>query len=152
MQEATEAYRSSDTDTVKSKIEEFWRSRKSKGDPIAVNGLNFLNANPEKPHKNIIANFLNNRIQKNYSNANPNQHLDFNEVRIELMKKHIEYTDNDNRGVPGLLNPRQATEYHHKVFESYGLPKNTFGGTMLSGSLWEADLNRVFWCHKCDLQ
>jgi len=31
---------------------------------------------------------------------------------------------------PGLLSAKQVTEYHRRVFESFGLPPATFGGTM----------------------
>ncbi|WP_420787748.1 FG-GAP-like repeat-containing protein [Shewanella chilikensis] len=78
--------------------------------------------------------------------------IDMQDVRLQLMNKHAEFVEGDNLGVPGLLNPRQIAEYHHQVFNGLGLPSSTFGGTPLTGTLWEADVWDPIWCKGCDTQ
>ncbi|KNC66282.1 hypothetical protein AC626_17965 [Pseudoalteromonas rubra] len=78
--------------------------------------------------------------------------VDMQDVKLQLMNKHAEFVEADNLGVPGLLNPRQIAEYHHQVFNGLGLPSSTFGGTPLTGALWEADVWDPIWCKGCDTQ
>ena len=107
------------------KVREFWESRLKSGDPIAQLALDVLDG------KNS------GRIALNRLNRFASQHgveLDNNEVSIEIMKLHAEVTATDD---DGWLMPRQIAAYHHEVFEEYGLPANTFGGTPLTGALWE---------------
>lgn len=83
--------------------------------------------------------------------------VDTRDVQIRLMNAHALAVNADNLGVPGLLNPRQIAVYHHQVFNDLGLPNATFGGTPLTGMLWEADVSRYYvpgldWCKGCDTQ
>ena len=68
------------------------------------------------------------------------------------MNAHALAVEADNLGVPGLLNPTQITVYHHQVFTDLGLPKSTFGGTPLTGQLWEVDVWDGLGCKGCDTQ
>lgn len=76
--------------------------------------------------------------------------LDLNEVGIRIMQAHVAAVDADKLGTPGLLSPRQAAAYHHDVFAEYGLPATTFGGTPMTGGLWEASATKAIWCRGCD--
>jgi hypothetical protein len=83
--------------------------------------------------------------------------VDTRDVQIRLMNAHALAVNADNLGVPGLLNPSQIAVYHHQVFNDLGLPNATFGGTPLTGMLWEADVSRYYvpgldWCKGCDTQ
>ena len=78
--------------------------------------------------------------------------VDTRDVQVRLMNAHALAVDADTLGVPGLLNSEQITVYHHRVFTELGLPKATFGGTPLTGHLWEVDIWDGIWCKGCDTQ
>jgi hypothetical protein len=81
---------------------------------------------------------------------------DVRDVQIRLMNAHADWVAADTQGVPGLLNATQIAAYHHEVFNAIGLPDATFGGTPLTGMLWEAEVSRYYllgfldWCQGCD--
>lgn len=68
--------------------------------------------------------------------------LDINQVRVDLMRAHLAAVDADVLGTAHLLNPRQIAVYHHQVFSTYSLPTTAFGGTPMTGALWEASVTR----------
>ena len=78
--------------------------------------------------------------------------IDTRDVQVRLMNAHALAVEADNLGIPGLLNPTQITVYHHQVFTDLGLPKATFGGTPLTGQLWEVGIWDGLWCKGCDTQ
>ena len=93
---------------------------------------------------------INNRLEA-YDKVFGTGTLNLEEVGIKLMNAHVAWTDSDKLGVRGLLSPRQIATYHHDVFAEYGLPSTTFGGTPITGSLWEASATASVWCTGCDL-
>jgi RHS repeat-associated protein len=72
------------------------------------------------------------------------------DVQIRLMNAHATAVELDNLGIKGSLNADQITRYHHKVFNEIGLPKATFGGTPLTGTMAEVDVWKGLWCKGCD--
>lgn len=65
----------------------------------------------------------------------------------------INFVDIDMQDVRvRLMNARQIADCHFDVFRSIGLPVATFGGTPLTGTLWETAVWRVIydWCVGCD--
>ena len=79
---------------------------------------------------------------------------DYNEyeVNIRLMNAHGAAVHSDMNGIPGLLNNMQITKYHHEVFEQLGLPHSTFGGTPVTGMMWESNVWNSIWCEGCDTE
>ena len=69
-----------------------------------------------------------------------------NDVGVDLMKAHVEAT---TRRSDGWLSPQEIADYHHDVFSIYNLPAKTFGGTPITGGLWEASITRRLWCGWC---
>lgn len=92
---------------------------------------------------------INNRLQA-YARVYGNGDLGLQEVGVAVMRAHVAAVDEDNVGVIGLLDPKQIEKYHHAVFALYGLPTTAFGGTPMTGELWEADATRLVWCRGCD--
>ena len=117
----------------------FWTSRRLK-DPLAGFALDIIDkiGVGDAANKRLIAYGLWKGLTVNLE-----------EVGIALMRAHVRAVDADKDGVMYLLSPDQVALYHHEVFASFGLPKNTFGGTS-SGNLWETSLTRVGWCLGCD--
>lgn len=78
--------------------------------------------------------------------------IDLEQVSIKIMRAHADVSVWD---ADGWLTPRQIAEYHHGVLGKYGLPPQTFGGTPVTGQLWEADINfgwirgYKYWCEGC---
>ena len=91
---------------------------------------------------------INNRIEV-FARAT-GQEIDLAVVRSRLMSAHVRATDLDTEGIIGLLSPGQIAEYHHVVFQQFGLPPTTFGGTAFTGSVREAGVYRWLWCQGCD--
>ena len=77
---------------------------------------------------------------------------EYDAIRLALARADAAAIRADIRGSPHLLSVRQITAYHWRVFERFGLPRQTFGGTPLFGQMWEAEAtNRAFeWCGSCD--
>ncbi len=78
--------------------------------------------------------------------------VDTRDVQIRLMNAHANAVALDQVNVPGLLSPEQITVYHHQVFLDLGLPKATFGGTPVTGQLWEVPVWTDIWCKGCDIK
>lgn len=65
--------------------------------------------------------------------------MDLEKVGVDIMRAHAQAAAAD---ADGWLTPGQIAEYHHEVFGQYGLPARTFGGTPITGGLWEADVKK----------
>ncbi|WP_447894313.1 RHS repeat-associated core domain-containing protein [Vreelandella sp. GE22] len=76
--------------------------------------------------------------------------IDTKDVQVRLMNAHANAVEQDDLGVPGLLNPVQIAEYHHDIFNDLGLPNSTFGGTPITGTPGEATVWDWLWCKGCD--
>ncbi|RLA52462.1 MAG: hypothetical protein DRR42_07530 [Gammaproteobacteria bacterium] len=70
-----------------------------------------------------------------------------------ILDAHLDSTDQEEFDggpfVEAKLGPRQIADYHHEVFLSLGLPKDTFGGTV-TGFRDEALISGKYWCPSCD--
>ena len=69
---------------------------------------------------------------------------------VDLMVAHVGAVNTDIQGLPGKLGARQIAQYHHVTFDTYGLPRRTFGGTPVTGLLPEADRTKFIWCPSCE--
>jgi len=119
----------------------FWESRLASGDPIAPLALEIID--------NVgLGRAANEWLKLNARRAGVE--IDLDQIGVELMNRHVEFTDQDPLGRRGLLNPRQVAEFHHLVFGAHGLPPTAFGGTPFTGQLYEADITRDIWCRGCD--
>ena len=128
----------------------FWKSRlQDSHDPVGKIGLKALNNDGSILDYLFGGQAINNRMQA-YSRVYNSGHLDLDEVGVKLMNAHMDAVNLDDNGEVGLLNPRQIATYHHEVFKEYGLPPTTFGGTPMTGNLFEANLTRFIWCTGCD--
>lgn len=127
----------------------FWLSRKAVGDPMADIALAAIENEGGVGDYLFGGQAINNRLQA-YARVYGGGELDLHEVGVEVMKAHVLAVDQDKIGVIGLLNPRQIAKYHHDVFANYGLPTTAFGGTPMTGGLWEASATRWVWCRGCD--
>lgn len=126
----------------------FWRLRKAAGDPIADVAIPILE---NRGLNGRVANFLTGL------SGNPEK---LHELGVALMKAHINATkfdyENCTGNVPGLLSPDQVAEYHHVVFNQFGIGARLwndtngswlFGGTLLN---LPPNLYRPVWCNACD--
>ena len=131
-------------------VEGYYKARAEAGDSYAARALMVVQDQCTSPTACVMA-YANMRLTGNYLLIHgelPN----LKEVQIALMNKHAEFVQADNFGVKGLLNPTQIAEYHYEVFDTMGLPRSTFGGTPLTGRLFEAGVWRSIWCTGCDTQ
>ena len=80
--------------------------------------------------------------------------IDEQQLGLDIMHAHVMATDTDAFGIIHLLSKRQITDYHVRVFKSYGLPDYTFGGAPLGGKTGggalEWFLGEWLWCPDCD--
>ena len=74
------------------------------------------------------------------------------DVNVMLMQAHGKAVNRDKRGIPRILHHEQITQYHHRIFNSMGLPATTFGGTPFTGTLGESRIWAPLWCGGCDTQ
>jgi len=78
------------------------------------------------------------------------------EIGVEIAKQHMKSVNFDYAAkqghFPGRLSLRQLAEYHHKVFEKQGIPRDYYGGTWLEiiPDEWEFELYGDWYCHDCD--
>jgi hypothetical protein len=127
-------------------IEGFWRSRQLQGDPIADIALASLHPSGGAFDR---GRFINDRLNL-FLILSTGHAAKFDDIRRRLMMAHLGAVKNDDRGVPGLLDPGQVYDYHQKVFRAQNLPARTFGATPLTGSRWEAYVTSPLWCSGCD--
>jgi len=71
-------------------------------------------------------------------------------VNIDLMNAHAGAVASDTSGTIGLLSPSQIASYHHDIFGGMGLPNSTFGGTPITGTMFDLTLTAPIWCSQCD--
>lgn len=64
------------------------------------------------------------------------------------MTRHAEETTKDFTSVPFLLSPQQVADYHHIIFNTYGLPAYTFGGSPFGTTAIPGAT--LIWCRGCD--
>ena len=125
------------------KVREFWESRLESGDPIAQLALDIL----DNKGAGRLANERLRDFAKRYG-----VDVEPREVSLRLMRAHLKATAGDP---DGLLRAEAIAEYHHEVFDKYGLPARTFGGTPIFGTVWEADIPYAWarglphWCEAC---
>ena len=131
------------------KIQKFWESRLAADDPVAKAALASLNPPGGVVDYLFGGTSINNRLQA-FANVYNDGVLNIDQIRVDLANAHIQFTDLDTSGVPGLLNPGQIAEYHHQVFSRHGLPSTAFGGTPFTGAVREAYFTRSIWCGGCD--
>jgi RHS repeat-associated protein len=134
--------------------ENFWQSRKDdSNDPMGKIGLKAIKDGGGLGDYLFGGQAINNRL-KAYAKVYGGGNINLNEVGVKLMRAHVAWTDGDKLGVKGLLSPRQIATYHHDVFVEYNLPETAFGGTPMTGSLWESTatsrLPFIGWCWGCD--
>jgi hypothetical protein len=143
-------------------VDGFWQSRTERGDPIGSLGQEFGdNPDDQSVGTYLSSGGLESELGKQFVDESggsviPEQ-LDeaikegFDEARQNLARAHIEAVDNDKRGTENFLSAGQITDYHHDVFGSMGLPRNTFGGTMVTGTKLEGKISgALVWCKSCD--
>jgi hypothetical protein len=146
----------------KGNVDGFWQSRTERGDPIGSLGQEFGdNPDDQSVGTYLSSGGLESELGKQFVDESggsviPEQ-LDeaikegFDEARQNLARAHIEAVDNDKRGTENFLSAGQITDYHHDVFGSMGLPRNTFGGTMVTGTKLEGKISgALVWCKSCD--
>jgi len=119
----------------------FWESRLASGDPIAPLALDIID--------NVgLGQAANEWLKLNGRLAGVE--IDLDQIGIDLMNRHVEFTDRDTTDTRGLLSPRQVARFHHLVFRAHGLPPTAFGGTPVTGHVREANFTRDIWCRGCD--
>ncbi|QUJ68601.1 hypothetical protein KDD30_05675 [Photobacterium sp. GJ3] len=120
----------------------FWTSRMERGDPIAAVALGIVNNESFVGYK-----YVGGRLANMFTGLKGEA---LNTLGVDLMEAHInsvDYDFNNHIGIPGLLSPTQAANYHHEVFINHGLSSWQFGGTLLNTS---PNLMRAIWCSGCD--
>lgn len=122
----------------------FWDSRLEKGDPLAPVAISILNDDwVHVGGYRLTYGWLANGLTGLSGEA-------LNALGVDLMRAHADAVTHDYKqkiGIPGLLSPRQAAEYHHEVFRAHNISPMRFGGTPLYIS---PNITRNFWCHGCD--
>ena len=134
---------------AKGDVKGFWTSRKAKGDPVADIALKSID-----PPGGIVDSLfggksINDRLEA-FSRVYTGKSADLDAIRRKLMIEHIKAVNRDTSGTPGKLDAKQVYDYHKKVFEEFGLPATTFGGSPFTGNRWEAGLLDFIWCPDCD--
>lgn len=126
----------------------FWRLRKEVGDPVADVAIPILE---NRGINGRVANILTGLTD------DPEK---LQRLGVALMRVHIRATKYDYEhcigNVPGLLSPDQVAEYHHVVFNHFGIGThlwNNANGSWLFGvTLFNLppSLYRPVWCNACD--
>ena len=130
--------------------EGFWKSRQQNGDPIAGIALGTLGTlgSPSTAWYNRLEGMGANGFLEGSSLLNQGQMTDLDAVHKDLMQAHVDATlANGNGNTP--LTPEQVANYHHDVFDKYGLPHGTFGGTPFTGNPSMTDWTGWAWYHQC---
>ena len=113
----------------------FWRSRVSRGDPFSLTALGVVNNDP------LGGQIANSRLQVSLFLYGPRPGPTLNQVGIQIMQAHVRAID-QFAPETGVLTANQFTQYHYDVFDSYGLPRNTFGGTpILGGGVYQTSIS-----------
>lgn len=76
--------------------------------------------------------------------------VDLEEVGLSLIDRHITATGQDNQGILGKLDVQRIALYHFDEFDDLGLPRRTFGGTPITGTLVDLRVTRRIWCPSCE--
>lgn len=79
--------------------------------------------------------------------ARNNLTVTMEQLGVELARVHVDFVMADTQGIPHLLSPKQVADYHHSVFDEYGIPQSYFGGTRFGNSPKQF---RWLWCRGCD--
>lgn len=125
----------------------FWDYRKKVGDPIADVAIPILN---NSGINGIVANQL---------TGLSDDPVRLNQLGVDLMIEHAKAVMKDIKkcsgNVPGLLSPQQVAEYHHAVFDNFGVGSFLLGydgSWLFGGTLFNlpANLYRPIWCKGCD--
>jgi len=134
--------------------QEFWQSRRDQGDPVAQTALDIFN----NTGLGAVANRrLHNAISPPMMGAGtrfipfipPRTTASVNDIGVALMQGHVRTIDRFP-SQSGILSPRDIADYHHGIFADFNLPANTFGGTPVTGALWEAGLTQALWYDGCE--
>ncbi|BAP56384.1 hypothetical protein THII_2087 [Thioploca ingrica] len=125
----------------------FWTARKKVGDPIADVAIPILN------NTGINGKFA------NWLTGLKNDPVRLNQLGVALMLEHAKAVTYDLKtcigNIPGLLSPEQVAEYHHAVFNNFGIGSfllGSDGSWLFGGTLFNlpANLYRPIWCKACD--
>jgi RHS repeat-associated protein len=150
---------------VAGNVDAYYASRAKRGDPMGKMGLDFSlqrkgSAAVEGSKKGLLASLYNKGIGQdkdgNLIPDAPRSRADvvkeYNQIRLEIARAHMTAVDRDQSGVRGLLSALQISQYHWRVFNSHGLPDNTFGGTPVTGTRIDLIFTRPLWCASCDTE
>jgi len=119
---------------------QFWLSRRDEScDPIGWTALRII--------EDIGFGKVTNRWLRHVA-AVEGVTLDEEQLGISLMTRHAEETTKDFTSVPFLLSPQQVADYHHIIFNTYGLPAYTFGGSPFGTTAIPGAT--LIWCRGCD--
>jgi|SRR5690554_560750 len=124
--------------------ESFWNSRLNRDDPLAPVAISILNDDwVSVSGYRLTYGYMANGLTGLSGEA-------LNALGVDLMRAHADAVTHDYNqkiGIPGLLSPRQAAEYHHEVFRSHNTSPGRFGGTPF---YILPNITRNFWCLGCD--
>ena len=127
-------------------VVDFWNSRQQNGDPIADIALGTINAqSSSKPILGTAANaFL-----EGSAILNTGKSVDLDSIHRDLMNAHVDATLANGNGTQPLT-PEQVASYHYDVFNKYGLPPGTFGGTPFSSDRGATKYTKQLWYKSCN--
>ncbi|RVT94380.1 hypothetical protein [Sphingomonas crocodyli] len=123
--------------------EAFWASRAERGDPLGATALQIVRN--DSFNGQVANGRLYNAIAERtvFSGNWPDGakiNAEIQQIGVELMRAHAD-------AVTRFGNPtaEDVARYHHQVFADHGLDPRTFGGTMLTGTVGEANAYSWVW-------
>ena len=117
----------------------YWGSRARRGDPIGETGRSIVE------NDTLFGAIANVRLYSHIRRAYPNLNeaaisVMIHNIGVDLMREHMALVD-----ATGAAGPEAVAQYHFDVFDNYGLPRTTFGGTPTYGTLNEASWTSFLW-------
>lgn len=150
-------------------VNEYWKSRCKRGDPIGCIAPNFATTRTasgtaivsratllEAVKSRHIVGTVSVRGEEGSTNSRPLYDMDavrkeWIQIRWDLAWSNMWAVDHDASGVPNFLSAQQIASYHWSVFAKYGIPRNAYGGTYFTGRMWEVPFWSSIYCGSgCD--
>ena len=130
----------------------FWKIAKKYGDPLADLALDFHASLYGEGSSKIAISKLELAVSGGNSRLSPSALASLKSTIgrgvMEFHYQELKIDINANIGTPGILSVQQIDQYHYQYFNSIGLPRNTYGGHLLSA--FPASVRRTIYCSNCD--